>query len=150
MEQLRADPPFYSYEPDLSYRMQGQVVPSHALEPYDNVSALGYPALNTTPTPEELGSAHNTLHSFDSPPPDRSQPHNFQSSTGSDVRNTSTSSMGPPTITRKRKAQTLHDEDWEPYKARVIELHIERNLPLPKVKKIMENESGLIAEYVPS
>jgi hypothetical protein len=49
--------------------------------------------------------------------------------------------------TRKRKAPTLRVEDWEPYKARVIELHIDQNRPLPEVKAIMEN-SGFKAEYV--
>lgn len=149
MEQSWADLPFDSYESDLSYHMQGQGIPDQAFEPYDNVSALGYPALNTTPIPEELASAHgNTLHSFDSSLPDYSQPRDFQSS--SDARDITTSSMGPPTRIRKRKAQTLRAEDWEPYKARIIELHIERNSPLPKVKDIMENEFGFIAEYVSS
>lgn len=140
MEQLRADLPFAAYEPDLSYQVQ---------EPYDNESALEYPALDTIPTPEELASAHNNvLHSFDSSLPDTSQPPNFQSS--SDARDTTASSMGPPTGTRKRKAPTLRADDWEPYKARIRELHIEQNLPLPEVKDIIKNEFGLIAEYVSS
>jgi hypothetical protein len=49
-------------------------------------------------------------------------------------------SMPPPTQSRKRKAPTLHGDDWEPVKARVIELHIEQKLPLPKVKEIVEEE----------
>ena len=55
--------------------------------------------------------------------------------------------MGPPTKSRKRKAPTLHADAWEPYKARIVELHIEQGLPLWEVKNIM-NKFGLTAEYV--
>jgi hypothetical protein len=48
--------------------------------------------------------------------------------------------MGPPPKSRKRKAPTLREDDWEPVKARVIELHVTQNLPLPEVKKIVEDE----------
>ena len=43
-----------------------------------------------------------------------------------------------PTNPRKRKAPTLRVEDWAPYKARVIELHIEQNKPLTEVKAELE------------
>jgi hypothetical protein len=49
-------------------------------------------------------------------------------------------SMAPPSTSRKRKAPTLRDEDWEPVRARVIELHITQKLPLPDVKKLIEEE----------
>ena len=48
---------------------------------------------------------------------------------------------------RKRKAPTLKADAWEPYKARVIELHINQAMPLPKVKEIIENEFNFTAEY---
>lgn len=54
--------------------------------------------------------------------------------------------MGPPTKTRKRKAPTLRAKDWEPYKSRIIELHIEEGLPLPKVKDMIQEEFGFVAE----
>jgi len=41
---------------------------------------------------------------------------------------------------RKRKAPTLREEDWAPVKRRVIQLHIDENIPLPEVKKQIENE----------
>jgi hypothetical protein len=41
---------------------------------------------------------------------------------------------------RKRKAPTLRNDDWEPVKARVIELHITEKLPLPEVKERVEQE----------
>lgn len=48
--------------------------------------------------------------------------------------------MAPPPKPRKQKAPTLRLDKWEPVKARVIELHISQNLPLPKVKEIVEEE----------
>lgn len=58
------------------------------------------------------------------------------------------SRMGPPTQSRKRKALTLREADWEPYKARILELFTTQELPLPKVKQIIEEEYGFKAEYV--
>jgi hypothetical protein len=60
---------------------------------------------------------------------------------------TRTSSV-PPSETRKWKAQTLRVEDWEPYKSRIMELHIEQDLPLREVKDAIQKEFGLEAEYV--
>jgi len=48
--------------------------------------------------------------------------------------------MAPPPGPRKQKAPTLRRDDWEPVKARVIDLHVSQNLPLPKVKEIVEEE----------
>jgi hypothetical protein len=59
-----------------------------------------------------------------------------------------TDSTNSSTRTRKRKAPTLRLQDWEPHKTRIIELHIEQDLPLPKVKAILEEETGFKAEYV--
>ena len=55
----------------------------------------------------------------------------------------------PPTRPRKRKAPTLREVDWEPHKARIIELHITQNSPLPlkEVKDIIARETGFNAEY---
>lgn len=46
----------------------------------------------------------------------------------------------PPLSSRKRKAPTLRDGDWTPVKARILELHIEQNTPLPTVKILIEEE----------
>ncbi|KIN05215.1 hypothetical protein OIDMADRAFT_66026, partial [Oidiodendron maius Zn] len=54
--------------------------------------------------------------------------------------------MRPPIKSRKRKAPTLKADAWEPYKARVIELHINQGMPLQKVKEIIENEFNFTAE----
>jgi len=54
--------------------------------------------------------------------------------------------MAPLAQPRKRKAPILRADDWEPYKARIIELHITQNHPLGKVKEIVKEEFGFIAE----
>lgn len=56
--------------------------------------------------------------------------------------------MGPPIRPRKRKAPTLHANAWEPYKARIVELHITQGVPLKEVKEHVEKEFGFVAEYV--
>ena len=58
-------------------------------------------------------------------------------------------SMNTPSRSRKRKSLTLRNVEWEPYKARIIELHITRNPPLSlkEVKDTMEREFGFVAEY---
>lgn len=58
----------------------------------------------------------------------------------------SASMMRPP---RKRKAPTLRAHDWEPYKDRILELHLTQGLPLPEVRQIIEGECGFKAEYGP-
>ncbi|KAF2271084.1 TPR-like protein, partial [Lojkania enalia] len=65
----------------------------------------------------------------------------------SDVQTTPTTHpMGPPTRPRKRKAPTLCADAWEPYKARIVELHVTLGLSLPEVKKKIEDEFGFTAE----
>ena len=54
-----------------------------------------------------------------------------------------------PTLrTRKRKAPTLCAKAWEPYKARILDLHVANKLPLRDVKTMIEAEFGFSAEYV--
>jgi hypothetical protein len=54
----------------------------------------------------------------------------------------------PATPQRKKKARTLRESDWEPYKERVIQLHLHEKRPLPEVKTLMEQEFGFTAGYV--
>ncbi|KAF2820930.1 TPR-like protein [Ophiobolus disseminans] len=56
------------------------------------------------------------------------------------------SPMGPPDRPRKRKAATLRADDWEPYKKRILDLHIEQKKSLPEVRQIVEKECGFKAE----
>jgi hypothetical protein len=65
-----------------------------------------------------------------------------------DFDNSLVSSIGPQPRGRKKKAPTLRAKDWEPYKARILDLHDTQNLPLETVKNMIENEFGFTAEYV--
>jgi hypothetical protein len=58
--------------------------------------------------------------------------------------------MRPPDRPRKRKAATLRADDWEPYKKRILDLHIEQKRPLPEVRQTIKKEYGFEAEYVAS
>lgn len=49
---------------------------------------------------------------------------------------------------RKKKAPTRRAKDWEPYKARILDLHDNQNLSLETVKNMIETEFGFTAEYV--
>jgi hypothetical protein len=60
------------------------------------------------------------------------------------------SPMGPPNRPRKRKAATLRADDWEPYKKRILDLHIKQKKPLPEVRQTIEKEYSFKAEYVAS
>jgi hypothetical protein len=70
---------------------------------------------------------------------------NFQSAFAAPVL-----AMGPPAQprTRKRKAPTLRADAWEPYKRRILELHVTQGLPLLEVGQKMEDEYGFKAKYV--
>ena len=56
--------------------------------------------------------------------------------------------MGPPAQPRKRKAPTLHADAWEPYKHRILELHVAQGLSLLEVRQKIEDEYGFKATYV--
>lgn len=53
-----------------------------------------------------------------------------------------------PSRPRKRKAKTLKEPDWEPYRDRIRELHFEQKMPLPKVMEKIEEQYGFRAGYV--
>jgi hypothetical protein len=100
---------------------------------------IGQPALNHRATSQ----SSDLFPTRDTSP---QQPQDPQ--TISNCPSLAKTSSGPPSGTRKRKAPTLRVEDWEPYKARIIELHIEQDLPLRKVKDAIQKEFGFEAEYV--
>lgn len=56
--------------------------------------------------------------------------------------------VAPVRGARKRKAPTLRADDWEPYKSRIVQLHITQGLSLNKVKGMITEEFGFAAEYV--
>ena len=122
--------------------------PNQALELYGNnpnfnghtlgsLGPLGY----LPPTDHYMSNSIDIL-----PVPYTGPPLNASPST--DHHDVLPPSMGPPTKKRKSKAPTLRAADWEPHKARIIELHITQKLPLREVKVTMEREFGFVAEYV--
>lgn len=135
-------------EPNFRYPTQNPIVSGQAYELLENhlwfegsasevPPAVGQPASTQSYTPQPFA-----------PSPVRyiNQLHSAQSS--SDTQRIPATSMDPPANPRKRKAPTLRAEAWEPYKARIIELHIERGKSLREVKEEMERETGFTAEYV--
>lgn len=57
--------------------------------------------------------------------------------------------MSPPlTKLRKRKAPTLRADDWEPYKHRILELHLDQGVTLKELVPRIETEFGFTATYV--
>lgn len=48
--------------------------------------------------------------------------------------------------TRKGKATTLKDADWEPHKDLIIDLYVSQQLPLPRVLEHMKREHGFEAK----
>ncbi|QGI64122.1 hypothetical protein CEK26_008074 [Fusarium fujikuroi] len=57
-----------------------------------------------------------------------------------------TPTTGPPRKSRKKKAPTLRDEDFEPFKDRILELYETQKLSLEKVKSMIEEEFGFTAQ----
>jgi hypothetical protein len=127
---------------DFSYSIQDQYVSQKAYEPYEpyGIHPTFGSALQTQPP-----GGHFTTGSIDSSPAAHiNEPHNVDLS--SRIQTTSAPSMGPPSRPRKKKASTLRASAWEPYKARIFELHITQGLPLKEVKKKIEEEFEFTAE----
>jgi hypothetical protein len=104
-------------------------------------------ALNPTLHTQLSQGEQSTTSLFDpSPLFDIEEDYDLESASNDQIL--PTNSMGPPTQLRKRKAPTLRAADWEPYKARIIELHITQRLPLKEVRQRIQEESGFTAEYV--
>jgi hypothetical protein len=137
-------PPVWS-EVDISYP---PYVAQQAYEPYGSHLTLEGLGLETLP---KDGTAMTTQsyasRTFDPTPPLHiSEPQNAESYSDNQIM--PAIPMMPPTMTRKRRAPTLRAGDWEPYKARIVELHITQRLPLREVKEKVEREFGFTAEYV--
>lgn len=116
------------------------------LEPLDHILALEAPALEQLPR-SPVSADCSQLHLFNAfPVTNERQPPNKQAL--NNFPSIATSPMLPPSGHRKPKAPTLRAQDWEPYKARIVELHIDQKLPLREVKEKIEQEFGFKAEYV--
>ncbi|KAM0233620.1 hypothetical protein ACHAPO_006907 [Fusarium lateritium] len=107
---------------------------------YGNTSTLDTYAINESangvPSAQSIGDEPGAHHLPNSP----------QDAASLSDAEFPTTLMGPPVKRRKKKAPTLRAKDWEPYEARIIELHDEQDLPLSKVKTMIEQEFGFTAE----
>jgi hypothetical protein len=140
---------FSHHQLELSYPMEMQMLPNQATESSGIYPIFEELASEALPPPVPPISGHSHTSQASNPPPPLDHPSQAQSfQLPSDIQDIAAPPIPPPTKTRKRKAPTLTAEAWNPYKDRIIELHIEQNLPLSKVKETMEKEFGFTAEYV--
>ncbi|KAF2787012.1 hypothetical protein K505DRAFT_134338, partial [Melanomma pulvis-pyrius CBS 109.77] len=153
MDYSTIDPNFFG-ELDLSYPVPGPYVTQEAYEPNDFHLALnpmlqmqpqgGHLALDPTPQ-MQLQGGYFTIGPSELPP--AFSIHEYRDAESESYAQTTPAiPMGPPIRPRKRKAPTLHASAWEPYKARIVELHNTQGLPLKEVKEHIENEFGFVAE----
>jgi|SRR5579871_3427786 len=119
----------YSQWSPLPSHNQPRYLSSTVVQAYGNTTALYSNGLTAGQTSLSLNPNANNMAA-------QSQQLPISDSTS----NTDVQPMAPPPNPRKRKAPTLCVDDWEPVKARVIELHITNKLPLPEVKEIVEEE----------
>jgi hypothetical protein len=119
-----------------------QQTPWHGDEPLEMDASMATPdAYQTWPAAEQTAPTLDHIDTIRSQRTHWSRPE-----TNTKTHLTLIGSMDPPAISRKRKAPTLRASDWEPYKARIVELHIVQNLSIPNVRSIIEEESGFKAE----
>jgi hypothetical protein len=115
----------------------------HWIQPLDHNQSVYFSDLvvqdygNTNPS--NGSTAGQTLPSLDLDPSHTAAPSQ-QQPTSHGISNVNMQPMAPPPNPRKRKAPTLRQDGWEPVKARVIELHITKKLPLREVKQAVEAE----------
>ncbi|KIM95304.1 hypothetical protein OIDMADRAFT_71929, partial [Oidiodendron maius Zn] len=121
-------------------------IPQQTYEPYSSYLGFDSPNLPAQSVDGQITTSQSsTSHLLNSSLALHLHPHHNAESFR-DIQATPAIPMGPPTKTRKRKAPTLRADNWEPYKVRIVELHITQGLPLREVKKKIEEESGFIAE----
>lgn len=130
---------------DLSYPTQSHYVAHQAYEDYNPHLPPNF-ILQTQPQYGYITATQSYIpHSHHSPPvPHIHNHHNSEAPVN--FESMPAVSMGPPNKARKRKAPTLRADAWEPYKARIIELHHTQKLPLRKVKEVIKEEYGFTAE----
>nr|RBQ98924.1 hypothetical protein FVER53263_03224 [Fusarium verticillioides] len=142
------DPPWFTTPNDFSeFHNFGQPFPGTHQPPSFNVPA---------PHEQTLDGQFVIDQSHSYAPPDPAYDSFIQGlQDGSSVDNmdglgaaqtTPIPTTGPTRKSRKKKAPTLRDEDFEPFKDRILELYETQKLPLQKVKSIIEEEFGFTAQ----
>jgi Clr5 domain len=140
----------YSYPQQVSYPLQYQHTPNQAIESAYFSSVQNRLALEHAHSAEQKSTVQppHVSHALESilPPSSKDEQHNLQLHTAG--LGPTSSSMGPPPKKRKRKAPTLNADVWDPYRGRILELHISQRLPLKEVQRTIEAETGFSAKYV--
>ena len=140
---------FSHHQLEPSYPMEMQMLLNQATESSGIYPIFEELASEDLPPPVPPISGHSHTSPVSNPLPPLDHPNQAQGlQLPSDAQDIAAPPIPPPTKTRKRKAPTLTADAWNPYKDRIVELHIEQNLPLSKVKETMEKEFGFTAEYV--
>ncbi|KAF2114628.1 hypothetical protein BDV96DRAFT_647324 [Lophiotrema nucula] len=136
------DPPT-SFQPawsqSSSYPAQSQYVASQGHEYFDTYSAFDSDLQAQLQDDQSIAGLLDRASTI-------RLPDYYIAEDKSDANIVPTTPMGPPTQSRKRKAPTLRAEDWEPYRDRIVDLHITQDLPLKEVKQTMKDEFGFSAE----
>jgi hypothetical protein len=140
MNYSTTNPPFFE-EFSPSNLIPSSYITHGFNEPYGTHLALN-PALQTEPQGGQF-----MISSFD-PSPSFSIHTQHDAENASYTQTTPKIFMGPPSRPRKSKAPTLRAKDWEPYKARIVELHITQGLPLKEVINHIQKEFGFTAGYI--
>ncbi|KAF5637361.1 kinesin light chain 2 [Fusarium tjaetaba] len=125
----------------------GQQFPGIHPPPSRNILALHEQALDGQVVVDQSHSrapVDPACDSFIHRPQDTSTIDNMEDLRATQI--TPAPSMGPPRRSRKKKAPTLRDGDWEPFKDRILELYETYKLPLEKVKTMIEEEFGFTAQ----
>ncbi|KAH7124434.1 hypothetical protein EDB81DRAFT_664786 [Dactylonectria macrodidyma] len=145
MNSSTANPPVFG-ELNLPRPIQSPYVAQQAYESHGNHLALDDSASQTQALDRQFTTDGSHMsHSFNSSQALRIHaPYNAESFGDTEI--IPAIPMGPPTKPRKRKAPTLRAEAWEPYKARILELHITQKLPLKEVKEKIEEEFDFTAQ----
>ena len=106
------------------------LLPLLSQESYDQGESTAVCWLEPLPTAEEL-----ILDKLDLP---AAEEHDFL------IPDTADKQAG----NRKRKAPTTKDYHWEPLKARILELHSGERLPIKKLRRVIQEETGFDATSV--
>lgn len=118
---------------------QSHYVAQRAYEPYTVHLA---PDSTLQPQPQDRQFFAGSLD----PVPTFSTHEHHDAESAGNTQSMPASPMGPPSRPRKRKAPIRRADDWEPYKARILELHIAQKLPLNTVKEKIRAQFGFTAE----
>ncbi|PNP80473.1 hypothetical protein FNYG_06072 [Fusarium nygamai] len=141
------DPPWHTTPNDFfSDHNLGQQVPGTHLPPVFEIPAPHEQALDSHFVADQSHSYAPLGPPFDPIIQGLQEGCSVDNMDGLGAQITSAPTMGPPQKRRKKKAPTLRDEGFEPFKDRILELYETQKLPLEMVKIMIEEEFGFTAQ----